>query len=85
MITYSLDAELSVPQFVDILARSGLAARRPVDDSACMAGMLANALINWIHGYRSSRASSLKMCAGRRQVFPVKIKNAEAPCQGESA
>ena len=43
MITYSLDAELSVPQFVDILARSGLAARRPVDDSACMAGMLANA------------------------------------------
>jgi GNAT superfamily N-acetyltransferase len=43
MITYRTDAPLSVEQFIDILARSGLAARRPVDDHACIAGMLAQA------------------------------------------
>lgn len=36
------DASVSAEQFVDLLQRSGLAERRPVDDLACMEGMIAN-------------------------------------------
>ena len=42
-IEYSLEPELSVKEFIDILRRSTLAERRPVDDSATMSGMLAHA------------------------------------------
>jgi ribosomal protein S18 acetylase RimI-like enzyme len=42
MITYQINTTLTPAQFVDILRRSGLAERRPVDDAACMTGMLAN-------------------------------------------
>lgn len=42
MITYRINAPITPDQFVDILRRSGLAARRPIDDAACMAGMVAN-------------------------------------------
>jgi ribosomal protein S18 acetylase RimI-like enzyme len=42
MITYQINATITPDQFVDILRRSGLAERRPIDDAACMAGMLAN-------------------------------------------
>jgi ribosomal protein S18 acetylase RimI-like enzyme len=42
MIQYQINAKISPGQFVDILERSGLAGRRPVDDAACMAGMVTN-------------------------------------------
>ena len=42
-IRYRTDAELSAEQFTDVLRRSTLAERRPVDDPACIAAMLANA------------------------------------------
>ncbi len=42
-ILYGLEPTLSVAAFIDILSRSGLAARRPVDDPARIARMLANA------------------------------------------
>lgn len=42
-IEYSLKPDLPVGQFIDILRRSTLAERRPVNDSATMAGMLAHA------------------------------------------
>ncbi len=42
MVRYRKNAKITPGQFVDILERSGLAARRPVDDAACMAGMLDN-------------------------------------------
>jgi len=40
---YALEPELSVAEFVDLLIRSTLAERRPIDDNATVAGMLANA------------------------------------------
>jgi|GEM_PF-52033 len=42
-IAYHVNAPLDVERFVDLLRRSTLAERRPVDDLACMAGMLAHA------------------------------------------
>lgn len=42
-IEYSLEPHLVVDEFVDVLRRSTLAERRPVNDSATMAGMLAHA------------------------------------------
>jgi ribosomal protein S18 acetylase RimI-like enzyme len=42
MIEFKTNAKITPGQFVDILERSGLAERRPVDDAACMAGMITN-------------------------------------------
>ncbi len=42
-IVYTREATLGVEAFVDILERSGLAARRPVHDHARIAAMLAGA------------------------------------------
>ena len=42
-IEYRLNDALSVDQFIDLLQRSTLAERRPVEDRDCMAGMLAHA------------------------------------------
>jgi GNAT superfamily N-acetyltransferase len=42
MINYRLNADIGIEQFVDLLRRSGLAERRPIDDDTCMAGMVSN-------------------------------------------
>jgi ribosomal protein S18 acetylase RimI-like enzyme len=42
-ISYSTDVSVSVGQFVELLRESTLGERRPVDDRACLEGMLANA------------------------------------------
>lgn len=42
-ISYSVEADLGRDDFIDVLRRSGLAERRPVDDEARIDGMLANA------------------------------------------
>jgi GNAT superfamily N-acetyltransferase len=42
-IAYALEPELAAAEFVDLLIRSTLAERRPIDDHAAVAGMLANA------------------------------------------
>jgi ribosomal protein S18 acetylase RimI-like enzyme len=42
-ITYTSESDLGVREFVDVLRRSTLADRRPVDDASTMAGMLAHA------------------------------------------
>ena len=43
MVKYAIEPQLEPEEFVDVLRRSTLAARRPVDNAATMAGMLANA------------------------------------------
>ena len=40
---YRVNAPISADEFIDLLTRSTLAERRPVDDRACIEGMLANA------------------------------------------
>jgi len=42
-IRYAEEPDLSAEEFVDVLRRSTLAERRPVDDAATIAGMLRNA------------------------------------------
>ncbi len=44
-MTYDItwDRALRADEFIDLLTRSGLAERRPIDDRACIEGMLANA------------------------------------------
>ena len=42
MIQYRINAKITPGQLVDILERSGLAERRPVEDAVCIAGMVAN-------------------------------------------
>ena len=42
-ITYTLEPELTVEQFIDILNRSSFAKRRPVEDLECIEGMLKHA------------------------------------------
>lgn len=44
-VTYQLEPQLSAAEFIDILHRSTLAERRPVDESTTIAGMLANAAV----------------------------------------
>jgi ribosomal protein S18 acetylase RimI-like enzyme len=53
-IRYSTSDTVSVDEFKDVLLRSGLAARRPVDDAACLEGMLrcANLLVTCRRGER---------------------------------
>lgn len=41
-IEYQKNVPISVAQFADLLHRSTLAERRPVDDQDCLAGMVAN-------------------------------------------
>lgn len=43
MITYSTDAAVTPEQFIDLLKRSTLAERRPVNDLECIEGMLRHA------------------------------------------
>lgn len=43
MIHYSTDQTISEAQFIDILKRSGLGERRPIDDLVCMEAMVGNA------------------------------------------
>ena len=42
-VTYRTEPNLSVLEFVDLLRRSTLAERRPVDNASTMEGMVANA------------------------------------------
>ena len=42
-IDYKVNEPISNDQFIDILVRSTLAERRPVDDRVCIESMLANA------------------------------------------
>lgn len=42
-VVYQLEPELTPAEFIDVLVRSTLAERRPVDNPAAIAGMLANA------------------------------------------
>ena len=42
-ISYALEAQLEAAEMIDILQRSGLAPRRPVNDPERIAAMLANA------------------------------------------
>ena len=41
-IEYKINAPVSIDQFIDLLVRSGLGERRPVDDRACIEGMIAH-------------------------------------------
>lgn len=42
MIDYRVNAPITAEQFIDVLNRSTLGERRPVDDRACMEGMVRN-------------------------------------------
>ncbi|HSO19599.1 MAG TPA: hypothetical protein VLT88_09090, partial [Desulfosarcina sp.] len=42
-IDYKINAPVTTDQFIELLNTSGLGERRPVDDRACMEGMLENA------------------------------------------
>lgn len=42
-ISYSSERALTPAQFIDLLQRSSLAERRPIDDADCVASMLAHA------------------------------------------
>jgi len=43
MIDYQLEPQLASAEFIDVLRRSTLAERRPVDNAECIAAMLQNA------------------------------------------
>ena len=43
VIDYVINPAISADDFIDVLNRSSLGARRPVDDRACIQGMLDNA------------------------------------------
>ncbi len=45
MIAYIIEPQLSADEFIDVLVRSTLAERRPIDDRATIEGMLANATV----------------------------------------
>jgi len=42
-ITYKINESISTDDFIDILTRSTLGERRPIDDRGCLSDMLANA------------------------------------------
>lgn len=41
-IAYRVDSSVTADQFIDLLHRSGLAERRPVEDRNCMEGVVTN-------------------------------------------
>ena len=41
-IEYKIDASISGSQFIDLLSKSGLGKRRPIDDHECIEGMINN-------------------------------------------
>ncbi|MFT3929716.1 MAG: GNAT family N-acetyltransferase [Spongiibacteraceae bacterium] len=43
MITYATDRVITLEQFRDVLVRSTLGERRPIDDDECLRGMIINA------------------------------------------
>jgi ribosomal protein S18 acetylase RimI-like enzyme len=43
MISYQLEPDLAMDEFIEVLVRSTLAERRPIDDRATIQGMLAHA------------------------------------------
>lgn len=43
MVNYQLDKKISSEEFIDLLERSTLAERRPVDDPECIASMIKHA------------------------------------------
>ena len=43
MIQYKVNVEITADQFIDVLNRSTLGQRRPIDDRECMEGMVKNA------------------------------------------
>ena len=43
VIEYRVDRALSADEFIDVLRRSTLGERRPIDDRACIEGMVKNA------------------------------------------
>jgi predicted N-acetyltransferase YhbS len=45
MISYQLEPDLPADEYIDVLVRSTLSERRPVDDEATIEGMLVNAAI----------------------------------------
>jgi GNAT superfamily N-acetyltransferase len=45
MITYQLEPQLTPAEFIDVLRRSTLAERRPVDNAECIAKMLQQASV----------------------------------------
>jgi ribosomal protein S18 acetylase RimI-like enzyme len=44
-IAYKLNAAVSTDQFIDVLRRSTLGKRRPLEDRECMEGMIRNATL----------------------------------------
>ena len=61
-IEYSSTRSITTDQFIEVLRRSGLAARRPIDDVACMERMAANASLicsAWDEGVLVGVARSL--------------------------
>ncbi len=52
MIQYKVNAKITPAQFIDVLNRSTLGQRRPVDDRECMAGMVkhGNLCVTAWHG-----------------------------------
>ena len=41
-IQYLINAPVSTEQFIDVMSRSTLGERRPIDDRECMEGMVNN-------------------------------------------
>ena len=61
-IQYKVNAAISADQFIDMLNRSTLGKRRPVEDRACMEGMVKNANLTvtaWDQGKLVGVARSL--------------------------
>ncbi len=62
MIEYKINTAISADEFIDVLNRSTLGQRRPVDDRACMEGMVKNANLTitaWDQGKLVGVARSL--------------------------
>ncbi len=53
-ITYEIDKAVGVHEFIELLRRSTLSARRPIEDLACMRGMLENSdlMVTAWHGQK---------------------------------
>jgi ribosomal protein S18 acetylase RimI-like enzyme len=62
MIRYAINSIISAEQFIEVLQKSGLAERRPVDDVSCIKGMVENANLTvtaWHEGTLIGVARSL--------------------------
>ena len=60
-VEYKINLPINVSQFIELLTRSGLAERRPIEDKVCLRGMIENSNLI-VSAWRSDELIGIARC-----------------------